>query len=118
MFNGWPCTMRDSTPKSFVNNLKLGPHATGDEVTSADLILSKEECEKMLKLEEETKSFKLDGIRVKVDVNSVGANRVNEDRWAVDVVDTNAMEEIGLERTNRMDTFLGTLDWTEDKPVW
>lgn len=37
----------------------------------------------MLKLEEETKSFKLDGIRVKVDVNSVGANRVNEDRWAV-----------------------------------
>ncbi len=104
MSNGWPCTMRDSTSKSFVTNLKLGPYATGDEVTSADLLLSKEECEKMLKLEEETKSFKLDGIRVKVDVNSVGANRVNEDRWAVDVVDTNAMEEIGLERTDRMDT--------------
>lgn len=25
MFNGWPCTMRDSTSKSFVTNLKLAP---------------------------------------------------------------------------------------------
>lgn len=93
--SGWPAYLKHLTPDVFQVRGNTGEFCVGKEMVWKHLLLSEEEYQKELMVNEKSTTIARKGnMVVKYDTVSIAANTPTEDRWKVDLIPRGSLSKL------------------------